>query len=252
MGAFFVPFVHRTSSIVVLPNYRLLPEHTGADILSDLSDFWNWFGSGSVGTFLSSAHPDLTLDLDVDHVLVSGDSAGGYMALMSALTQPQEKFKAVLAQYPMTNYLRAEITDTFFGMPTPKADIIDQHISSVVPGSVISSAIPPARAGLSWALAAYGRYLDYFGKDEKMWPIDKIEDVQAMPPTWIIHGGTDSAVDVKDSQEFVRKWTDRGVRGEVKLSVLPGKEHGFDIDLKESEEEWLREGLQWIEERWLK
>ncbi|KAH7392265.1 Alpha/Beta hydrolase protein [Phaeosphaeria sp. MPI-PUGE-AT-0046c] len=251
IAAFFVPFIHRTSSIVVLPNYRLIPEHTGADILADLSDFWKWFDSGSLSSYLASNHPELSLELDKEHVLVTGDSAGGYMALMSALTQPQGKFKAVLAQYPMTNYLRAEIADTFFGAPTPKPEIIQQHIDSIVPGTVLSSAVPPARFGLSWALAAYGKFLDYFDK-EKMWPIDKIEDVQAMPPTWIIHGGTDSAVDVKDSQEFVKKWTDREVRGEVKLSVLPGKDHGFDADVKESEEEWLKEGLGWVEERWLK
>lgn len=236
----------------MLPNYRLVPEHTGADILTDLSDFWKWFNAGSVSTYLSSAHPDLTIDLDTERLMVAGDSAGGYMALMSALTQPEGKIKAVLAQYPMTNYLRAEIAETFFGNPTPKEEIIQQHLDTIVPGAVVSSAVPPARGGLSYALGAYKKYLDFFGHDPKLWPINKLEDATAMPPTWIIHGDSDSAVDVKDSQEFVKKWTDREVRGEVKLSVLPGKEHGFDIDVKEDEEEWLKEGLGWVEGRWLK
>jgi acetyl esterase/lipase len=249
IAAFWIPLIHRTSSIVVLPNYRLIPESSGADILTDLSDFWSWFNKGSVTDYLSSKHANL--ELDHDKVLVAGDSAGGYMALMSALTQPKDSMKAVLAQYPMTKYLRAEPSPTFFGMPAPGPEVADQHISQMVPGTVISSVVPPARSGLSYSLAAYGKYLTYFGADEKLWPLGKLEDVSEMPPTWIIHGETDQAVDVKDSQDFVRKWTDREIKGEVKLDVLPGMDHGFDIELKEDEEEWLKNGLKWVEGKWL-
>jgi hypothetical protein len=28
-------------------------------------------------------------------------------------------------------------------------------------------------------------------------------------------------------------------------------EHGFDVGMKEDEEEWLREGLGWVEGKWL-
>jgi acetyl esterase/lipase len=248
-GAFWIPFIHRTSSIVVLPNYRLIPESTGADILIDLSDFWTWFNAGSVTDFLASKHDNLSLDHS--QTLVTGDSAGGYMALMSALTQPAGSIKAVLAQYPMTNYMRVEPGPTFFGMPSPGPEIVDQHISQMVPVAVVSSATPPQRSGLSYGLAAYGKYLHYFGAGEKLWPLGKLEDAKEMPPTWIIHGEADQAVDVKDSQAFVRKWTDREVMGEVKLDVLPGMDHGFDIVLKEDEEAWLREGLKWIEGKWL-
>lgn len=235
----------------MLPNYRLAPEHTGVDILEDLADFWKWINNGSLTSYLSSKHD--SLDLDYSKVLVSGDSAGGYMALMSGITQPKDiNIKAILAQYPMTNYLRREPSDTFFDMPSPGPEAIDQHISSIAPNTVFSSAIPPARMGISYALSAYGKYLHYFGEDKKLWPINAIEDAKAMPPTWIIHGDADTAVDVKDSQDFVAKWTKYEVAGEVKLSVLPGQEHGFDIVLKEDEEEWLREGLKWIEGKWVK
>jgi acetyl esterase/lipase len=189
--------------------------------------------------------------LDYEKVMVTGDSAGGYMALMSALTQPGDRFKVVLAQYPMTNYLRREPTDTVFGQPTPGVEVIQQHISSITPGTTISSAIPPARFGLSYALSAYDQYLTYFGSDPQLWPIGMIEDAKSMPPTWIIHGEADTAVEVRDSQDFVEKWISREVRGEVRLSVVPGMEHGFDIGMKETEEDWLREGLEWVEGKWL-
>lgn len=174
------------------------------------------------------------------------------MAFMSALLHPQPSVKAILAQYPMTNYLRIEPSDTFFGAPSPGPEVLDQHLASLAPGVVVSSAVPPERAGLSYCLAAYGKYLTYFGEEKDMWPIERIEKAESMPPTWIIHGGSDSAVSVEDSQLFVKKWTEREVRGEVKLSVLPGMEHGFDVASKESEEGWLREGLEWVEGKWLK
>jgi acetyl esterase/lipase len=249
MARFYVPFTHRNNAIIVCPNYRLIPEHTGADILEDLNDFWTWFNNKNVTTYLSAKHENI--ELDYDHVLVTGESAGGHMALVSALTQPQGSIKSVMVQYPMTNYLRCEPTDMFFGNPTPKPESLDEHLASIKPGTVISSSVPPARGGISYVLAAYDRYREFFGYDTKLWSIGLIEDATHMPPTWIIHGGADSVVDVKDSEAFVAKWTEREVQGEVKLSVLPGMEHGFDIEYKEDEEEWLKEGLQWLEKRWL-
>jgi acetyl esterase/lipase len=234
----------------VLPNYRLIPESNGADILEDLSDFWTWFNNKSVTTYLASKNQEL--DIEYEKLLVTGDSAGGYMALMSALTQPKSGIKAILAQYPMTQYMRLEPSPTFFGMPAPGPEVVEQHIANVTPGTVVSSAVPPARAGLSYSLAAYNNaYLKYFGPDEKMWPFGALADASEMPPTWIIHGDQDQAVSVGDSQAFVKRWTEKEVRGEVRLDVLPGMDHGFDIGMKEGEEEWLAKGLEWVEGKWL-
>jgi acetyl esterase/lipase len=234
----------------VLPNYRLIPESNGADILEDLSDFWTWFKNKSVTTYLASKNQEL--DIEYEKLLVTGDSAGGYMALMSALTQPKSGIKAILAQYPMTQYMRLEPSPTFFGMPAPGPEVVEQHIANMTPNTVVSSAVPPARAGLSYSLAAYNNaYLKYFGPDEKMWPFGALADASEMPPTWIIHGDQDQAVSVGDSQAFVKRWTEKEVRGEVRLDVLPGMDHGFDIGLKEGEEEWLAKGLEWVEGKWL-
>ncbi|KAH7356325.1 Alpha/Beta hydrolase protein [Pyrenochaeta sp. MPI-SDFR-AT-0127] len=249
IAAFFIPFIHRTNSIVVLPNYRLVPEHSGADILCDLTDFWKWFHSGALGAFLSSQN--LSLDLDYESVLVSGDSAGGYMALMSGLTQPKGSIRAVLAQYPMTNYLRRSKVSTYLNQDVPPSSMIDEHVASIKPGTVFSAATPPARMLLSYAFSAYGRYLEFFGDDKKLWPVNLIEDKDYLPPTWIVHGEADTAVSVEDSKVFAEKCKELdGV--EVRLVVRPGEEHGFDIGLKEDETEWLKEGLSWIQGIWLR
>ncbi|KAH7064361.1 Alpha/Beta hydrolase protein [Paraphoma chrysanthemicola] len=249
IAAFWIPYIHRTSAITILPNYRLVPEHTGSDIVTDLADFWTWFHDGNVSKYLASQSRDV--ELDYDKVLVSGDSAGGYMALMSALTQPEGKIKAVLAQYPMTWYLRRGKVDEYLNQPAPGPDIIDHHIRSIAADTVISSAKPPDRMMLSYALSAFGRYTEFFGDDDKLWPLHLIDDKTWAPPTWIIHGDADTAVSIEDSKALVQKWKEKGMGNEVRLDIREGMEHGFDIAAKESEEKWLRDGLAWVEGKWL-
>lgn len=240
--------MHRTNCITILPNYRLVPEHSGADILADLDDFWKWFHDGGLTSFLTSQN--LSVKLDYDKVLVSGDSAGGYMALMSGLSQPKGCIKAILAQYPMTDSLRREPVDIYMEQPSPSPSIIDEHIASVPQGTVISSAVPPARQLLSYALSAHGRYLEFFGQDRDMWPLYLVEKKEWLPPTWIVHGDADVAVGVEDTRAFVEKG--RRLEGvEILVEIRPGEDHGFDIGLKEDEVEWLRDGLRWVEGKWL-
>ncbi|KAH8641103.1 alpha/beta-hydrolase [Alternaria alternata] len=251
-SAYFVPFIHRNNAIVVAPNYRFVPEHSGADILEDLSDFWTWFNKGSVSDFLASHRKGGGIELDYEKTLVSGESAGGYMALMSGLTQPRGSIKAILAEFPMTNYLRIEKSDMYFDAPSPPESELAEHISTIKSGVVVSSGWPPARLSLNYLLAAYGHYLTYFGKDEKMWPIGLIEDKKWLPPTWVVHGDVDSAVSVEDSKKFVEKCKALGDNIEVQLEIRPGQEHGFTIPIKEDEEPWLKEGLAWVEGKWLR
>ncbi|KAJ4383609.1 hypothetical protein N0V86_001664 [Didymella sp. IMI 355093] len=246
-AAYFVPFIHRTNAIVVSPNYRLVPEHTGADILEDLNDFWTWLLNGSLKQYLTSQNVDL--ELDFEHILASGDSAGGYMALMSGLTQPKGTIRTVLAQYPMTDSLRREPSETFVDQPAPPASLLDGYLENIISGVVMSSCIPPARMDLSYVLSAYGRYLEFFGEDEMMWPLYLIEEKQQLPPTWIHHGDADTAVSIEDSKAFTAKYAKLGL--EVKLKILIGEEHGFDTQAKEDDTQWLKEGLVWVEEKWL-
>jgi acetyl esterase/lipase len=234
----------------VLPNYRLIPESSGSDILEDLSDFWTWFHAGNVDKYLASQQ-DAPIELDYAHVLCTGDSAGGYMALMSALTQPQSSINAVLAQYPMTNYLRVERTGFFFGEPALGPEELEKHIASLKPGAIVSSAPPPARGNLAYPMGAYDRYLEFFGEDKKLWPVHLIEERDWMPPMWIIHGDADSVVSVKDTELFVEKWRKCINGNEYRMVIRPGMEHGFDAAAKEDEEEWLKEGLAWVQEKWL-
>lgn len=232
----------------MLPNYRLAPESSGNDILEDLADFWTWVHGGGLAGYLASQK--LSIELDFDRLLVSGDSAGGYMALQSGLTRPKGEIKALLAQYPMTDILRRTIADKVVGMDIPPRSFVDDFIATMKPGDIISSATPPERLQLSFALAAHGRYEEFFGKGKHLWPITAVEGAKSLPPTLIIHGEQDTAVSIEDSRSFVKKVGELLPGTEVRLEVRDG-EHGFDAAMKEDEETWLKEGLKWLEEKWL-
>lgn len=172
------------------------------------------------------------------------------MALMSGLLQPRGSIKAVLTQYPMTDSLRCEPSELFIGMPAPLQSLVDEHMKTVKQGAVVSSCIPLERMDLSYVLSAYGRYLEFFGMDKMMWPLYLVEEKKWLPPTWIHHGDADTAVSIEDSKAFLAKCEAIGGL-EVKLEILGGKEHGFDTEAKEDEEPWLKEGLRWVETKWL-
>ena len=62
------------SAVVVSPNYRLLPESTGIEIMEDLSDFWQWTRSGLQA--LVSSSTDGRIEVDLSKTLVQGESSG--------------------------------------------------------------------------------------------------------------------------------------------------------------------------------
>ncbi|KAJ4357666.1 uncharacterized protein N0V89_002242 [Didymosphaeria variabile] len=252
IAAFWVPFMHRNNAITVLPNYRLSPEASGADILDDLADFWTWFYDKGVDTYFASQN--IHLDLDYKRLLVSGDSAGGYMALQSGLTRPKGEIKAVLAQYPMTNHARRSPADTMLGMQVPSTDWLDKKLATLIkPGAIISSANPLTtdRFALSMALNGHGRFNEFFGEGKRLWPITAVEDVESLPPTTIFHATGDSAVDFQDSVDFVEKARSAIPDLHIRLAYAKEGDHGFDTALKEKEEPWLKQELEWVESQWL-
>lgn len=236
----------------MLPNYRLTPEANGFEILTDLSDFWTWLMQDrGLDQFLTQK--GISADIDYARLFVTGDSAGGYMALQSALTRPQGEIKVVQVQYPMTNVLQRTPDARPFGEAPPSEAWLDEYLRSVEPGAVRSSFVPTEavdRSMLSGGLAAYHRFHEVFGTGKRLWPISAVEDVEGLPPITIFHGRQDLLVSVRDSEVFVEKA--RGLFGDVEIRlVVRDGDHGFDIQAKEDEEEWLKTELEWVEGKWL-
>ena len=88
----------RNNAIIISPDYRLMPEANGLDILQDLRDFYNWLQTPkTLDSYLSH-----DVSADVEHLLITGESAGGWLALQSILlSASRERIGAVISHYGM-------------------------------------------------------------------------------------------------------------------------------------------------------
>jgi hypothetical protein len=57
----------------VAPDYRLLPEVSGKDILEDMDDFWHWVHSSQFAETIKDAS-DGHVTPDLDRLLVAGEA----------------------------------------------------------------------------------------------------------------------------------------------------------------------------------
>ncbi|KAH6089888.1 hypothetical protein HBI65_169100 [Parastagonospora nodorum] len=246
-AAYFVPFLHRNNAIAILPNYRLTPENSGSDILTDIADFHTWFRE-TLPSYLFTKNP--SVELDFAHVLVHGDSAGGWCALQSILAQPQGTFTACFLQYPVTSAFPTSPDDILMGQSIPPKSTLDAFIASIPPGSITSSAMPPARAWLAPMLRAHGRWEEFFGEGKHVMPDTAVTDAGFWVPMWIVHGRDDSVVSVEWTEKFVERV--RGRFPHVRVEVVsPEGDHGFDAELCEEDVGWLGELLKGVEGGWL-
>jgi acetyl esterase/lipase len=252
---YLVSFTHRTSSIIVLPNYRFVPEHSGADILEDIRDFWRWVDQHLVD-FLQDVAPGIEVDLD--RLLVSGDSSGGWLALHSVFELPEGRIKAMFLEYPMVKkWCKSKQWLEERGKPAPGEEVIDEHLAQVAEGSVVYSALPgdPVRDNLAYAFSANQHRWDRaFGTEKGLHPIQRLSEKNQFPSSLILHGDSDTAVNLQDCEDFVQRIVEvmgLAVGKEIHLVVRQEEEHGFDIELVEREVPWLAEQLQWLERAWL-
>jgi acetyl esterase/lipase len=239
------------SAIITAANYRLMPEATGLEILQDLADFWTWIHRDSEA-HVNGIEPAIQPDLD--RILCSGESAGGWLAIQSAITQPYGSIRAVIPSYPLVDLEADWFTKAFtkapFGTPMLDPTIIDSHLNSIIPGKVISEAEPPARMPLAIATLQQGRFSELVGLDPRLYPMKAIEMVNRLPFIFIFHGADDSAVPVEGSQKFASRIRQKFSEEVVHIYVGPG-EHGFDSTAT-LETTWLKVGLDKVSTLWLK
>lgn len=251
--AWTLSFALKHDAIFVVPDYRLIPEAAGLDILEDVADFWTWTREALPG-LLAELAPGIETDLS--DVAVMGESAGGYLAIQSALLHPEIKLRAVIAAYPVL-----DVTSPFFTEAYPKTlfdvtpamlppSLVDEHIAKIAPGAVVADAAPfPERNGLAIAIVQTGRYLEMLGGDARLQPFKNLEAFRGdLPFIFTYHGRQDSAVPAEGTE----RWEEllRKVRkdGKWKVSYADG-EHGLDADAT-LETPWLKEGLEEVEKYW--
>ncbi|KAI5197009.1 alpha/beta-hydrolase [Aureobasidium subglaciale] len=244
------------NAIIVCPDYRLLPESSGLDILSDLCNFYTWLHT-HLTSFLRTAFPLQTPTPDLANILVTGESAGGYMAVQSALLGETKGVKAVIAHYPMIDLKAAWYSKSgqkvIWGQSPPPEypkGWLDEQLEAAKSAEAVTHRIPKeTELDLFVALLLQGRYTELLGTDSRLYPLENLERMKGqggkLPPMWVFHGDKDTIIPVDGTLKFLQE-----TKGKVQGRVVKGQEHGFDNDQVGLDEDWVVEGRQWLKKYW--
>jgi acetyl esterase/lipase len=87
------------NAITILPSYRKMPEVHGKELFDDVDSFWQWYLSPQGRKELEEKTK--VRFHNYEKPLVSGESAGGHLAVYSWWTQKKLKIAGIYLQYPM-------------------------------------------------------------------------------------------------------------------------------------------------------
>ncbi|KAL6237492.1 hypothetical protein BDW75DRAFT_228678 [Aspergillus navahoensis] len=252
------------NAIIVSPNYRLMPQATGLEIYDDIEDFWAWLRSPALQELL--ARHKTPTQLDLDRILVGGESAGGLLSINTSLTHASD-IRATIALYPTLDLSSPDFakprTDLLpFGQHFPES-LIEDVLGPVRDGGPVSSLAAPEYVPVMCAAIQYGRLGEWYARGSDgserqnlLYPVRRLEDPGVQVPVGgitIIQGKQDSVVPAHHSVPFVERARKvlKGKRGgDEILLVLKDGEHGFDGEIR-YEEEWMKEALKVAVEAWL-
>ena len=127
--------------------------------------------------------------------------------------------------------------------------VLNDHLATIHAGGIVTSADPPDRLNLMFAIIQQGRILEFLGKDPSLFPLETIDSVKIFPPLFIYHGRDDSVVPAEGTEKFVENFRRNLPEAKLVFKLEPG-EHGMDheIDIKEP---WLQQGLELVTAEWL-
>ncbi|KAL2164804.1 hypothetical protein VTH06DRAFT_100 [Thermothelomyces fergusii] len=256
---------YTTNAIFVSAGYRLAPETPAVGILDDVADFWAWlYDDEGLAAAVRALFPHVRAAPDLDRVAAVGESAGGYLALQSALhlhptatatTNSPRRLRAVIAQYPsLFTDLAAFDARPAQRDPALEALVAEWAAAARASGRARVSAPWPGDAEAMLAALAEGlvRELllgpDPAGRLTLRHALDRAGDPP--PPVWIVQGDADDLVPRPATDELVERLRAARPAAEVKYTVMPGGGHGFDA-LSTLEDDWVREGVAFIKRHWL-
>ncbi len=207
---------------VVSIDYRLAPETKLKEIIEDIRDAFKWVREKGQALF----------NIDPDRIGVVGNSAGGYLALMSGfLVEPRPK--AVISMYGY-----GDIDGTWYTRPDPfycQQPLVEESTARAAVGiRAISEVSQPNNR----------RFFYLYCRQQGLWPREvtgldpevqrlafdsfcPIRNVTAQyPPTMLVHGDKDTDVPYEQSVAMAKKLEEAGV--ESQLVTVSGKGHCFE------------------------
>ncbi|KAL4977325.1 Alpha/Beta hydrolase protein [Aspergillus desertorum] len=266
-------------AIIVTPDYRLLPESNGSDILSDVAHFWEWMQS------LPQCMEQRALPRpDINNVLCCGESSGGFISVYCALrsdtmlplqgrvletagakgVEEQVRIRAVIsisapldATAPEYKVPRPRI---FMGRspPPPREALrnIRAYINAIPRGAIRTGCEPTSDMWELLLCIAQQAFLPrLFGirAGEGKPAIEGIMDMldnsgHIMVPVWIVHGTNDTMCPPICSTGFAARLREVQPRLPVHLSLCPG-EHLFDVNTG-MDADWVQEGTHFLDNHW--
>ncbi|KAK1921094.1 Alpha/Beta hydrolase protein [Papiliotrema laurentii] len=225
---------------LVSADYRLAPQTRMPGIMEDIAAAMNYVRSPA---FLAETHGAV----DQSKVIVSGGSAGGWLALLLATgigfeacgLKPRAPPLAVVPLYPMT-----DITDRFFRTKQHPVS----YFKRVIDPSEVAEYLDPNAPPTSESMLDSPRskcypfmvqeaieeklLLEGTGLSAEVFSIapNIASGKFALPPAYFVHGTIDDKVPIRQSEEVVAAARARGL--EVEFEVMEGVDHLFDMDEK--------------------
>jgi acetyl esterase/lipase len=218
------------------PSYRLLPESTGLDILSDTLDAVTW------------VHRKIS-----DRLIIAGSSAGGYLALATAAHPSCPRPMAVLSVYGMLDHTSERYITPGQALVAGVGDLPTalQEIDAATRGGHAIAGYPfPATPATDkrykWIRALHegARYPDVLTRvrglaeqivekglsviPEEFRPLFPVSFGlrKGFPPTVLVHGDVDVLVGFEQSASVAKKMTSIGI--DLHLERVRDQGHGFD------------------------
>jgi acetyl esterase/lipase len=206
---FLLAFAKTKGCAVVSIDYRLAPETKLPDIISDIEEAFRWLAGSGAKQF----------HLDPRRIVVAGESAGGYLTLVTGY-RVRPKPKALVALYGF-----GDLIGDWSSKPNPYPRYNLRKISrdeaeSQTDGTVISDS--NERKGDGGLIYMYYRQNGLWPEEvsgfarstiaDKITPFEPIRNVTPdWPPTLLIHGTRDTDVPYEQSELMAKKFKQKRV-----------------------------------------
>ncbi|KAK6827595.1 hypothetical protein PG987_010936 [Apiospora arundinis] len=204
--SWLLELAHSQGAMIIAPDYRLLPEATGADMVDDMHEFWTWMLDELP---LIAEQESWSLRPDPSRIICAGHSAGGTFALLSALERPDAQIKAVLSLYaalddsvPELKMSRPRKILGAWPPPPRQAEAAIRSYLKQTRGTVRTDGDPVEMWELVTCIMQQGRLPRMLTQrpDPRLNAIATIAKYRRSPPIWLIHGENDSVPSETSSQ----------------------------------------------------